>query len=204
MAGICTAVTSPHNCGHKTVTVTIDGVAVDLHEYDGDPSDPLTAEEIALFVRLGAKRLRARGVSWSQMLRRVTNGDEATNVKQYDFIGPGAAVTKTNIGTSYVNVLPGANGERILADLSGCTEFRVVLTANLVGSGQWGARVIQDGDAAVLFEVANLGAGGERELDSDWQPIPAGFDGLTLLRLQAKSTTAQDDPVFRRCALLVR
>jgi hypothetical protein len=52
----------------------------------------------------------------------------------------------------------------------------------------------------------NHGAAGERELDSDWQPLPATFvgQGLTLLRVQCKSTVAADDPVFRRCQMGLR
>jgi hypothetical protein len=201
---ICTASANPSGCGHYNVTVTVDGVPVSVHIADTEMLEPLTADELRTFVLLSMRRLRQKGVTLGQFINRVTHGEEATNVKTYNLIAPGSAITKTNIGAAYTNVLPGANGERSLIDFTGCTEFRVVLNANLVGTGQWGARVVKDSDSAVLFEQANLGAAGERELDSGWQTIPAGFTGLEIVRLQAKSQTAADDPVFRRCVVLVR
>lgn len=206
MAGICTDATSPNSCSHYVVTVDLDGTPVTLTVGAAELLDPLSSEERALFMRLALRRLRQTGVPLSAMVRRVVQGDEATNVKIYDFFGPGAAITKPNIGTSYVNIPLGANGERIVVDLTGCTEYRLVMHANLVGSGPWGARVVRDGDTEVLFEQANLGAGGERELDTDWQTLPAAFlgQGLTVFRIQAKSTTPQDDPIFRGARIGVR
>jgi hypothetical protein len=49
-----------------------------------------------------------------------------------------------------------------------------------------------------------LGAAGERELDTGWLALPAQASGLILVRLQAKSVTAADDPQFRRCVLVVK
>lgn len=205
MPDLCTQIANPCSNGdHVDVTISVDGQPVTVRLHNGELLVPLSAEEREVFARLAARRLRQRGVTLAQFLNRITHGDEATNVKQYDLIGAGVAVTRTNIGAAYVNVLNGANGERALVDFTGCTQFRIILTANLVGTGQWGARVIRDGDSTVLFEQANLGAAGERELDTDWQTIPVAFSGLTLVRLQAKSTTAADDPVFRRCVLVVR
>lgn len=187
------------------MTITFDGVAhVFSNVTDAEVNTPLTTDETRQFLLLAARYLRSKGVTLANFLNRVVVGEEATNVKQYDLIAPGGAITKTNIGSAYVNVLPGANGERVLVDFTGCTQFRVVFTANLVGTGAFGARVIRDGDSAVLFENASISLTGERELDTDWQTIPAGFEGLTLLRLQMKSATAADDPVARRCAVLVR
>jgi hypothetical protein len=196
MAGICTATASPDNCSHRTVTVTLDGAPIVLHMHESEVTTPLTADEKAQLVRLAIRR---GGVALANLLNRVAVGDEATNVKMYPFFGPGAAITKTNIGTNYVNICLGANGERQAIDFTGCTEFRLMMHANLVGTGQWGARVVRDSDNTVLFEQANLGAAGERELDSDWQPLPAAFQGvgLVFMRAQAKSTTGADDPVFR-------
>jgi len=205
MAAICTDSVSPNNCGHRTITVNLDGTPVTIHTSDADMLAPLTADELALLVRLTARRLRQSGVTLANFLNRVCLGDEATNVKQYDFLGPGNAVTKNNIGTSYVNVLPGLNGERIPVDLTGVTEFRVFLTLNMVGTGPLRARIIRDGDSAVLYENTNISvAAGERELDTNWQAMPQGFNGVELLRWQMSSATAADDPVFRRMGLLVR
>jgi hypothetical protein len=171
-----------------------------------DTVDALSAEELEQFVRLGIRRLRAQGVTLAQFLNRVTHGDEATNVKQYDVVGAGAVVTLTNIGTVYVNICPGLNGQRSLVDFTGCTSFRLIMNANLIGTGAFAARVVRDSDSSVLFESTNLGAAGERELDSGWQALPAwaAAQGETLVRGQMKSATAADDPVVRRLLVLTK
>lgn len=205
MAGICTSSVSPNSCGHRDVTITLDGEAVTLHMHENEAAEPLTAEEKAVLARLAIRRLRnLKGVTLAQLLNRVTNGDEATNVKAYDLLPAGSAITLTNVGTAWKDALPGANGQRSLVDCTGCTEFRIVLTANLVGTGPFGARVVRDSDGTVFYEAASIAQTGERELDTDWQPIPAWATGLEVMRLQAKSTVASDDPVFRRCTVLVR
>lgn len=205
MAGICTSTVSPLSCGHRDVTIALDGHAVTVHMHEGEAAAPLSADEIETLVRLGIRRLRnLKGVTLAQLLNRVTHGDEATNVKAYDLLPAGSVIAKTNIGTAWVDVLPGANGQRSLVDCTGGTEFRIILTANLVGSGPFGARVVRDSDATVFYEAASIPQSGERELDTDWQPMPAWATGLEVMRFQAKSATAADDPVFRRCTVLVR
>lgn len=199
MPDLCTA--SVAHCasgGHRLVTIA--GVTFEMHESEVVPLSD--AEKMQMWQLI----IRHKGVAIADLVNRVINSDEATNVKVYDFFGPGAAITKTNIGTAYVNIPAGANGERIVADFTGCTQYRLVLHANLVGTGQWGARVVRDSDNTVLHEAANLGAAGERELDTDWQALPAAFlgQGLTFLRAQGKSTTAADDPVFRGLRLGLR
>ena len=203
MAATITAASVCAGGGHLLgCTVDIDGTIVSLPPTSD--ASPLTVEEAEAVARYLVRRLRATGISPAALLGRVCLGDEATNVKMYTFFGPGVAITKTNIGTAYVNILStGLNGERIVVDLTGCTQFRLLVSANLVGTGQWGVRVVRDGYSAVLAENANLGAAGERELDSDWTNLPAAFlgQGITLLRVQAKSTTGTDDPIFRRAQI---
>ncbi len=198
MPDICTNTVSPNNCGHRTLT--IGGIVFDYHESEILPLS--TEDKIALY----KLALRFKGGALSQLLNKVVFGDEATNVKVYQFLGPGAAITKTNIGSTYVNICPGLNGERIVADLTGCTEFRLILAANLVGIGNFFARVVRDSDDVVLAESVNLGAAGEREVDSNWQALPATFvnAGVVFLRAQAKSATATDDPIFRSLQVVLR
>lgn len=208
MAGICTNSIrdSGSGCNHLTHTVDLDGESITVKTGLNDPQwdQPLSTEEKRLMLQLLARWRKSKGDNLAEFAGRVLAGEEATNVKTYDFIGPGVGVTKSNIGTAYVDVLPGANGQRILVDFAGCTEFRPVLTANLVGTGPFGVRIVKDADNTVLFENANIALTGERELDPGWQAIPAGFTGLEVIRLQAKSSTAADDPLFRRCVLLIK
>jgi hypothetical protein len=204
MADLCTGSSSPNSCSHFVVQGVDDGEAWSLHTSDGELSEPLTAEESATLRRLLLRKLRQKGIPLPQFIGRVVRGEEATNVKSCNLLGPGVTVTKTNIGTSWVNVLPGANGERSLVDFTGCTEYRLIASANLVGSGPFGLRVVRDSDSVALYENANIAQTGERELDTDWQTLPAEASGLALVRVQAKSVTATDDPVFRRVTMLVK
>lgn len=194
----CSASSSPTSCSH--FNVTINGRTFRWHT--GELA-ALSADEEELFFKLA---VRYGSYNLATLANKVVYGSDATNVKIYSFFGPGAAITKTNIGAAYVNICPGANGERQAMDFTGCTEFRLILHANLVGSGQWGARVINDADSAVLYENTNLGAAGERELDTSWQVLPAGFvdAGLMFVRAQARSATAADDPIFRSLKLGLR
>jgi hypothetical protein len=198
MAAICTSSVSANSCSH--FVVTIDGVNVHLNTAE---LTALNADELQVLWKLA---IRHKGVALAQLLNRVVLGDEGSNVKIYPFFGPGAAITKTNIGTTYVNICPGLNGEPLVADFTGCTEYRVRLYANLVGTGQFGARILRVGTSDVLHDAPNLGAAGERALDTGWIALPAAFVGQTILELvaQGKSQTAADDPIFRYMALGLR
>jgi hypothetical protein len=205
MAGICTGHLRKNgvNCDHRLVTVVLDGEEFIFDTGEGDLDRmPYGAEEKRQLALLCLRRLRADGLSLDNSVGRIFLGAEATNVKQYTLLSKD--VTKTNIGTAYVNVPPGLNGERSLVEFTGCTEFRLVLHANLVGTGPWQARVVRDSDSAVLYESPSLTQSGERELDSGWLALPGGINNLEIVRLQAKSITNADDPIFRRCILLVR
>jgi hypothetical protein len=205
MAGICTASVSPNSCGHRTLTIQWDGQSYTIPHFDLD--QPLTTEERLAYLTLSVRLLKGRGVSLAQFVNRVLIGEEATNVKGYTFFGPGVALVKTDIGTAYTNILPELNGGRRLVDFTGCTEFRVFLNGLLPGVGPYGARIVRHSNNAVLYENATIPANAsERELDTGWVAIPAGFlpGAQEVMVAQAKSVTATDDPTYRRIELLVR
>lgn len=205
MASICqTAIRkSGGTCDHRQITVLLDGEQIVIEDTGANiDAMPWDSDAKKLFVSLGVRWLRSRGVSLDSLNGRVINGEEATNVKQYPILTKD--ITKTNIGTTYVNVPVGANGERSLVDFTGCTEYRLVLHANLIGTGPFGVRLVRDSDDAILYENASIALTGERELDTGWQTLPAAASGLILVRFQAKSSVAADDPVFRRLVLGVR
>lgn len=190
-------------CDHRLVTVSLDSESFEVHTGEGElDAMPWTDAEKKQFILLGLKRLRVLGLALDDAPGRVCNGEEATNVKQYILLAKD--VTKTNIGTAYVNIPIGANGERSLVEFTGCSEFRIVANVNVVGTGNLQMRVVRDSDSAVLFESGNITGAGEKELDTDWQALPAAASGLALVRLQAKSSVGADDPLFRRAILLVR
>jgi hypothetical protein len=206
MAGICvTSIRkSGAGCDHRIVTVDLDGESIELHTGEGElDSMAWGDEEKRQFLLLSAKRARVLGLALDDAVGRVFIGEEATNVKQYGILTKD--VTKTNIGASYVNVPPGANGERTLVEFTGCTQFRLTVHAVLAQTGPYQMRIVRDSDDAVLYESASINAAaGEREFDTGIQELPAAATGLIYVRFQARSVTAADDPVFRRCILMVR
>lgn len=114
-------------------------------------------------------------------------------------------VTKTNIGTAYVNIAVGATGERQLVDFAGFTQFRVLIHWNLVGSGTQNVRVVdQVTQTNVLFESTGQTGAGEKEIDSGWTALPGWATGEKFLVVQGKSTTGADDPVHRRTTLYLK
>lgn len=205
MADLVTTATSPTSCSHFVVGGVDDGQAWSgLRVSEDELLVPLTAEENIQLRMLLLRKLRQKGVTIAQFVNRVVRGEEATNMKLYNLIGTGVAITKTNIGTAYVNISPRTNGERLLVDFTGCTQYRLKACANFVGTGPFGLRVIRDSDSAVLHESATIALTGEREVDTDWQTLPAAASGLIYVRVQAKSTVGADDPVFGGIQLAVR
>lgn len=208
MAGICInhVRRGGGNCDHRDVTVTLDGQTFVIDTGEGK-LDQITWDDETKkqFILLGLKRLRALGLALDDVIGRCTNGEEATNVKQYALLTQNT--TKTNIGTAYVNIPIGLNGERTLIEFTGCTEFRLGVWLNLPAGtiGPLRVRIVRDSDSAVLYESPDITTPvGEKEFDSGILPLPPAANALFYVRLQGKSITAADDPIFRKAILLVR
>lgn len=116
------------------------------------------------------------------------------------------ASTKTNIGTSYVDVYTDTNiqGNAIRIDFTGKTQYRVDVIWNKVGAGTQALKVCnQADDTEILHEFTNLASGGN---GSGLQTIPAAFSGEAgnNFKLMAKSSTGTDDPVFLGCRVFLK
>lgn len=111
--------------------------------------------------------------------------------------------TKSNIGTSYVDLYTtaGSVGLPCLADFAGRTIARLVVQWNKIGTGTQSVRAVDaDNVANVLIEMTVVADGN----DSGEVALPAWATGVKRIKLQAKSTTSTDDPVFRGAALYVK
>lgn len=209
MAGVVTATATLSACGReRSLTITLNGVEYSIpHMHEVDAAIPLSDAErddvLRALVRLVCT---TKSLTLATLLNRVVLGEEATNVKPYTLFGPGLAITKTNIGTSYVDIITAeANGGRMLVDFTGVTKIRPVVRGDLPGTGPYSIRIVKDSDNTVLFEQTGITANGNpRELDPGWQDIPAGFTSELAVRVQARSNTGSDDPVFRAAVLLVK
>lgn len=208
MAGIV-ADRLTHDAGpnaHCRVKVTLDGVE---HVIETG-NDELAAHDFNLprFVRDTLYYLVVvRGVPLAQAVGRVCLGEEATNVQNHVILGKD--VTLTNMrgaaADTYINVAPGANGERFLVDFRGRTEYQIKVCGLLNGTGTYRLRMVRDSDDAVLYEGANINAAaGEREFETPITALPAAADGLFYVRFQIKSSLGTNDPIVRSCHLMVR
>src|SRR3990172_1521104 len=112
--------------------------------------------------------------------------------------------TFANIGTAFVNVYVGANGEAQVADCSRYKECRIVVFGNKVGTGTLSHQLAEVGTANVLTGPDYAGAAGEFSADSGWTALPAWAVGEKIIRPQAKSTVTTDDPIYRQVLLYLR
>jgi hypothetical protein len=112
--------------------------------------------------------------------------------------------TKTNIGSSFINVYTGNAGEGQLVDFFGMKEYRLVVSVNKVGTGTQDAGIMDVTNAANVVSVADAGAAGEHTLDSGWIALAAWMTGQVIVKPVAKSSVAADDPVYRQFALYLR
>jgi len=106
------------------------------------------------------------------------------------------SVTKTNIGTAYVDAYVSAFDMENMAqiDCSLITDFRIVYMWDYVGSGTQQIRWVDVSDNAnVLYETATFIID-QDGIDSGWFSSPAFCTGIISIELQGKSTTAGDDP----------
>lgn len=114
------------------------------------------------------------------------------------------ASTKSNIGTSYVDVYTPTNGAglELDVDFTGKTQVKAVVCWNKVGAGTQTIRAVDAANPAtnVLFELDVVSG---RNVDA-LQSLPAWATGVQRVKLMAKSTTSTDDPVFEACAIYLK
>jgi hypothetical protein len=117
-----------------------------------------------------------------------------------------AGITKTNIGTSYVDVYTtGLNGRRLKVDFTGYTQFMILCHYNHVGTGTQNVRVIDAVTTTnVLGELPGTTGAAEKEVEMGFSTLPAWATGESYLKVQMKSTTAGDDPVYRDCSVQLK
>ena len=109
--------------------------------------------------------------------------------------------TKTNIGTSFVNVYPqtNSNGKAILIDTDAFTIARLYVQWNKIGTGTQTCQIINGATVLVSTNVIN-GAN-----DSGFDLIPAGLlNAENPFRIQCKSTTSTDDPIFESASIWMK
>jgi hypothetical protein len=113
------------------------------------------------------------------------------------------SITKTNIGSAYVDLFPNYGGRSFFADTTGFKKIMYQIYLNLNGSnGIQSLRVVDHADdTRVLMEVTV--ANGQNQ--DTGVTIPDNFKKFRgRLRIQVKSTTPNDDPIYDGVRLLLR
>jgi hypothetical protein len=113
-------------------------------------------------------------------------------------------ITKTNIGTTAVNVYTGANGEAQSVDFSSFKQARFVAFGNKIGTGNLTMRMVDVTNAANTIDITYTGAAGEFVQDGGWANLPAWAVGEKFVKPAAFSSVSTDDPVFRQFLLYLR
>lgn len=111
--------------------------------------------------------------------------------------------TKTNIGTSFVDIYTqtNADGKSVRIDTTGKTEVLLQVLWNKVGTGTQTVQVLEVGTANVLISMDVVSGNNVTALTD----IPAFAESaVKIYKLQAKSTTAGDDPVFEGARIYLK
>ena len=119
-------------------------------------------------------------------------------------------VTKTNIGTTFVNLFTDFSGRPFFADFTGFTKLAFQTYWTKIGTGSQHLRIVDDSGVIVtpLINTENLGGGtglvtGDNPLANFTIPAEyVNFKGK--LRIQVRSTVAADDPVFEGINIYLR
>lgn len=113
------------------------------------------------------------------------------------------SITKTNIGTSFVDIYNQTNGDgkSIQIDTNGKTEVKLQVNWNKIGTGAQTVQVLEVGTANVLITLAVVSGRNVSALTT----IPAfAVDSVKFYKLQGKSTTSTDDPIFESAAIYLK
>ena len=111
--------------------------------------------------------------------------------------------TKTNIGTAFVDIFTQTNsdGKSVQIDTNDKTQLRLVVNWNKVGTGTQTVQILEVGTANVLATM-NVVSGRN---DTGIINIPAfATNSVKYYKIQAKSTTAGDDPVFESASITLK
>jgi len=114
--------------------------------------------------------------------------------------------TKTNIGTSFVDVYTGANsnGKAQFIDTDVFTQVRLQIEWNKIGTGTQSCQVVDIASGTNILITLTVVSGSN---DSGFVSIPSSPNLLNVeknYKIQCKSTTSADDPVFESAVIWIK
>ncbi|MCL7412622.1 MAG: right-handed parallel beta-helix repeat-containing protein [ANME-2 cluster archaeon] len=113
-------------------------------------------------------------------------------------------ITLVDIGTAFVNIYPGVNGEAQQVNFTGYNKYNLIAHVNKVGTGTQSWRLEDAANSANYLQLDDAGAAGEHELSNLNVNLPSWAVGTINLIPKGSSTVAGDDPVFRRFVLMLK
>jgi hypothetical protein len=121
-----------------------------------------------------------------------------------DAISIGGFVTLTNIGSTYDATAASQGLGIVLLQTAGVTQVMFGVRVNKVGTGTQSWQLFNETDNAEVAVIDDDGAAGIKTLSvtRDFDP-PLGA-GMKVARVRAKSTVAQDDPVYLGATMNLR
>jgi hypothetical protein len=108
--------------------------------------------------------------------------------------------TKTNVGTSFVDVYSAAlDPEDTLINTTGTTQFRIYITVDYVSGSATPESVALNQTSVANNKLWQFNFTSDCDpCDSGWQTLPSWASGVeTFVEAQINATTTGDDPVFK-------
>jgi hypothetical protein len=176
--------------GNPTADSTGTLLVLDTKNTSGDP----TGTNGGMYYNSSANRFRCyENGAW----RNCTNSRE-------DLVGRwDNSQTKTNIGVAFVDIFTQANsdGKSMQIDTTDKSQLRLVVNWNRIGTGTQTVQILEVGTANVLATMTVVSG----RNDSGLIDIPAfAEDAVKYYKVQARSTTAGDDPVFEGATITLK
>lgn len=140
--------------------------------------------------------VQALGVKWAAPSGGGTAREETVAAWE-------VASVKTNIGAAFVDIYTETNsqGKALRVDFTGKTQYAAGVWWDKIGTGTQNVRCVDvDNVANVLFDIVVVSG----RNTTGPTALPGFATGIKYLKLQAKSTTAADDPVFRNANVLLK
>lgn len=139
-------------------------------------------------------------------------GDEPTEIQALlarivlprECVTFGGQVALTNIGATYDAIAASQGLGSAIIQTVGITNIIFGVRVNKVGSGTQSWQLWNDTDSTEIAVIDDTGAAGVKNLSisKDFSsPLTAG---IKIIRIRAKSTTAQDDPVYMGASVSIR
>jgi hypothetical protein len=119
-------------------------------------------------------------------------------------MGNPAGTALTNVGAAYDTDVAAQNLGFAHVEASGVTQIIFAVRVNKVGVGTQSWQLWNETDALEAAVIDDAGATGLKYLSVTKNFVTPLDAGMKILRIRAKSTTANDDPVYYGATLSIR